>query len=93
MTSNSNNDKIIMYTTSWCPDCHRAKYFLDERGIDYINIDVEENEAGMAFVKQVNGGRRGVPTIVFPDGTLLVEPANAVLAAQLNVPDKMDFEW
>ncbi len=93
MTTKSTNDKIIMYTTSWCSDCHRAKHFLNERGIDYINIDVELSEAGMAFVKQINGGSRVVPTIVFPDGTLLVEPSNAALAAKLNAPEKMDFEW
>jgi len=87
------NRQIIMYTTRWCSDCHRAKYFLDEHGIDYIDIDVEKDEAGMIFVKKINGGRRVVPTIIFPDGELLVEPANAVLAAKLGVEDEADFEW
>lgn len=87
------NNKIIMYSTSWCPDCHRAKYLLDENGIDYINIDVEADEAALLFVKQLNAGRRVVPTIIFPDGLVLVEPSNAALAAKLNVADGPDFEW
>lgn len=72
--------QIIMYTTSWCSDCHRAKYLLDEYGVSYVNIDVEEDPEGLAFVKQVNNGLRVVPTIVFPDQTILVEPNNRELA-------------
>ena len=60
-------ENIIMYTTSWCSDCHRAKYLLDEHGIEYINIDVEQDEEGMDFVRRVNHGRRVVPTILFPE--------------------------
>lgn len=74
------NAEIVMYSTSWCPDCHRAKYLLDEYGVSYINIDVEEDPEGLAFVKQVNNGQRVVPTIVFPDNSILVEPSNAQLA-------------
>lgn len=81
-----NPNQIVMYTTSWCPDCHRAKYLLDEYGIPYITIDVEQDPAALAFVKEVNNGRRVVPTIVLPDQTILVEPSNALLA------EKVGFE-
>ncbi len=77
--------QIIMYTTSWCSDCYRAKYLLDEYGVPYVNIDVEENPEGLAFVLQVNDGRRVVPTIVFPDKTILVEPSNALLAEKVGI--------
>ena len=75
-----NNAQIIMYTTNWCPDCHRAKYLLDEYGIAYKEIDIEKDPVGLAFVKQVNNGNRVVPTILFPDNTILVEPSTAALA-------------
>jgi len=74
-----------MYTTSWCSDCYRARYLLDEYGIPYVNIDVEKNSEGMAFVLQVNNGQRIVPTIVFPDKTILVEPSNALLAEKAGI--------
>jgi mycoredoxin len=77
--------QIVMYTTSWCSDCYRAKYLLDEYGIPYVNIDVEENPEAMAFVKQVNQGNRVVPTIVFPDNTILVEPSSALLAQKVGI--------
>ena len=81
----NNAKQIIMYTTSWCSDCHRAKYLLDEYGVSYIAVDVEEDEAGLAFVKQVNNGNRVVPTIVFPDNTILVEPSNKRLAEKAGI--------
>lgn len=77
--------KIIVYSTSWCPDCHRTKYFLDDNEIDYTEIDVDEDEAGLAFVKRVNRGHRVVPTVVFTDGTIFVEPPDSALAAKLGV--------
>ena len=81
MTETENKDAhIVVYSTGWCADCHRAKYLLDEYGIPYIDIDVEQNPEGMAFVKQVNNGNRVVPTIVFPDKTILVEPSSTRLA-------------
>ena len=76
---------IVMYTTSWCADCHRAKFLLDEYGIEYVNIDVEENPAALEFVKKVNNGRRVVPTIIFPDDSMLVEPSNIELAEKMGI--------
>lgn len=81
------NQQIIMYTTSWCPDCHRSKHFLDENDITYIEHDVEEDKQALAFVLQVNNGNRVVPTIVFPDGSIHAEPPNSVLAEKLGLVD------
>ena len=81
----NNHAQIIMYTTSWCSDCYRAKYLLDEYGIPYVNIDIDNNSEGLDFVKQVNNGNRTVPTIVFPDNTILVEPSNALLAEKAGI--------
>jgi len=44
---------------------------------------VEQDPAALAFVQQVNNGRRVVPTIVLPDQTILVEPSNALLAEKM----------
>lgn len=77
--------KIVVYSTSWCPDCHRTKYLLDEYGIDYQEVDVDEDPEALAFVKRVNHGHRVVPTVVFTDGTIYVEPPNSALAAKLGL--------
>lgn len=76
-------DKIIMYSTDWCPDCRRAKNFLVENQIPFDEIDIDRNLEAEGIVRKLNNGNRSVPTIVFPDGTILVEPSNAQLAEKL----------
>src|ERR1043165_1193268 len=79
-------DTIVLYGTTWCPDCKRAKQFFGDQRIPYENVDIEQNPEAMAYVEQVNHGLRSIPTIVFPEGTVLVKPSNAQLAAQLGIP-------
>ena len=76
---------IVIYSTVWCPDCQRVKRFLGEQRVPYQNIDIETDPEAMAFVEQVNHGKRVIPTMVFPDGSLLVEPSNAELADKLGL--------
>ncbi len=76
---------IVVYGTTWCPDCRRSKQFLAEMRVPYRWVDIEQDPEAMALVERLNNGARVVPTIVFPDGTVLTEPSNAELAAQLGV--------
>lgn len=75
---------IVMYSTTWCPDCRRAKKFLDKKKVDYLDVDIEEDDKGRAFIMGINNGNRVVPTIVFPDGDVLFEPSTKVLKEKLN---------
>lgn len=72
-------DAVIVYGTQWCPDCRRAKRVLDDYHVVYEWIDVDANPDARAEVLRLNGGMRSVPTIVFPDGSLLVEPGEQEL--------------
>ena len=76
---------IQMYGTAWCPDCQRAKQFLSEQRIPYSFTDVDEDPAGRAMVEEVNDGKLIIPVLVFEDGSTLVEPSNADLAAKLGL--------
>ncbi|MBI3760842.1 MAG: FAD-dependent oxidoreductase, partial [Chloroflexi bacterium] len=80
--------QITVYSTVWCPDCKRAKQFFGEQRVPYVNIDIEQDADAMAFVEKVNHGMRSIPTIVFPDGSILVEPSNAQLAEKLGMQTK-----
>jgi len=79
------SEVITVYSTVWCPDCKRAKKFFNDHRIQYKNIDIEKDEEAMAFVEKVNDGNRVIPTIIFPDGSKLVEPSNAELAEKLDI--------
>lgn len=71
---------ITMYGAAWCPDCRRAKVFFDRHKIEYENVDIDEAPEATPFVKSLNNGKRIIPTIVFPNGDLLIEPSDAQLA-------------
>jgi glutaredoxin-like protein len=74
---------IKVYGTAWCPDCVRAKKVMDRHAIAYSWIDIADSAEARAYVEKINNGNRSVPTIVFPDGTVLVEPSNAELEKKL----------
>ncbi len=76
-------EQITLYGTSWCGDCRRARRLLAEKGVVYRDIDIDTDEKAEAFVKQINQGNRSVPTILFPDGSHLVEPDNFTLTQKL----------
>jgi thioredoxin reductase (NADPH) len=80
--------KLTMYGAPWCGDCKRAKKFLGEQRVHYTWVDVEHDAEGLALVERVNNGKRIIPTLVFPDGSMLVEPSNAELAAKLGLQTK-----
>jgi mycoredoxin len=77
--------QIVMYTTEYCSDCMRAKKFFAANNIPYIRIGLEGNAEATEFVMQVNRGYRSVPTIIFPDGSVLVEPNWEELKAKTSV--------
>ena len=74
--------QIVMYTTEYCSDCHRAKAFFEANGIKYLRVGLEGNHEATEFVINVNKGKRSVPTIIFPDGGVLVEPSWEELRAK-----------
>ena len=58
--------QIVMYTTSWCPYCERAKHLLREKGQSWTEIDIEAEPARRGeMVKR--SGRTTVPQIFIGD--------------------------
>jgi thioredoxin reductase (NADPH) len=78
--------KVTVYGAYWCPDCRRSKKFLGEQFVPYKWVDIEQNRDGEMFVLEKNMGKRIIPTIVFEDGSFLVEPTNAEVAKKLGLP-------
>ncbi|MCC6453660.1 MAG: glutaredoxin family protein [Caldilineaceae bacterium] len=74
---------IVMYTTAWCVDCWRAKQVMDSMQVEYTEIDIAEDPDAVELVMQLNRGNRSVPTIIFPDGTVMTEPRTTALVEKL----------
>lgn len=79
------NEPIVIYGTTWCPDCQRAKTFFGEHRVYYSWVDVDRDAEALAHIEKLNNGSRSVPTIVFPDGDIMVEPSNEELATKLEL--------
>jgi len=78
--------QIRIYTTRWCPDCRRAKYFLSLRNVHYEEINIEEAPAAEAFVRRANHGKAKVPTFEVNGRTFHCSPYDPdKLARELNL--------
>lgn len=74
---------LTVYTTSWCPFSRRLVTDLDRAGIQYTDIDVDEDLDAAKVVQSLNNGNRTVPTVVFADGSSLTNPPLASVRAKL----------
>lgn len=78
---------VTVYGTSWCSDCRSTKRFLKERGVEFREINIDEEEDAEALVLRVNNGRRKVPTIEVDGRYFACSPFDPYqLAKELNVP-------
>ena len=75
---------VVMYGTSWCSDCRQTKKVLEKRGVDYAWVDVEKKKGAREEMLRLNGGDRRVPTILFSDGSVLVDPTTPQLNERLD---------
>jgi mycoredoxin len=67
--------EFVMFSTDWCGYCKRLKSQLNESGIAFREINIEQEMSYAPFVEKVNGGNRVVPTLLFSDGAALTNPS------------------
>lgn len=77
--------EITIYGTTWCGGSRRARLLFERHGISYQWVDIDRDPAAAEFVEKANRGYRSVPTIVWPDGSMLVEPSETELAKKLGI--------
>ena len=76
------DSKVKVYGADWCGPTTLAREHLDELGVTYQYIDVEEDPAASAWVKQQNNGKEKKPTIDI-DGDVVTNPSPTELEAAL----------
>lgn len=74
---------IMVYASPYCGDTRRARRMLDELQVSYEFVDIRQDQEAARLVEEINQGYRSSPTIVFPDGSVLVEPSDGTLRAKL----------
>jgi thioredoxin reductase (NADPH) len=70
----------------WSPQSYDTRDFLSRNQIPYRWIDVEQDEAMLAIALGANGGDPSrLPVVLLADGTALVAPSHAELAAKVGL--------
>jgi thioredoxin reductase (NADPH) len=77
--------EVTVFGAPWCPDCRRAKKFLGEQRIPYAWVDIDQDEAGLRHVEELQKVGRTIPTVVFDGKDVLVDPTNEELAHKLGL--------
>jgi len=75
---------VIMYCTPWCPDCRRARTWLQERGITWTEINIARDRAAAERVRGWANGNETTPTFNIR-GRIIVDFDKAKLAEALGV--------
>jgi len=80
-------EQITLYGTSWCVDCRRAKQFLRDRGVEFTEVNIDEEPDAEELVMSVNGGRRKVPTIKVGERYFASSPFDPYqISTELKIP-------
>lgn len=79
--------EITVYGNPWCGDCRRAKKFLQDRGVVFHEVNVDENPEAIELVMRVNDGRRKIPTFEVDGRYFSSSPFDATqIAEELKIP-------
>ena len=77
-------NNLKFYSTEWCGDCVRSKKLLEKMNIPYEEIDIDFDKEAYKKVSKLQNTKPRIPTIVFEDGTFLVEPTDVELLEKIN---------
>ena len=61
----SREKSVVLYSTSWCGFCRKARNYLRQHKISFAEYDVEKSEKGRRDYQELNG--HGVPIILVGD--------------------------
>lgn len=59
--------EVTVYTAPWCGWCRKTLAWLDERGVDYVNKDIEADDDWAEELEERSGGH-SIPYVLI-DGT------------------------
>jgi len=82
-------DKVLLFSTSWCPHCRTARQWLESNGVPFEEKDVEGDPAAQRLLAEL-GRKQGIPDhmlssvpILYARGQLILGFNQAELARLL----------
>ncbi len=93
MDNTGEKSPLIVYGHYRCTHAPRFIRLLDERDIDYEWRDVHDEPRFGDELRQLTGGDLTVPTLVFSDGTVMVDPWLDDVLEKLRPPLPRLFAW
>lgn len=63
--------EVILYCTPWCGACRRARNYLDELGVEYVEVNISQDRAAASRVRGWANGNESTPTF-YVNGTIIV---------------------
>jgi glutaredoxin len=64
--------EMVMYCTPWCPDCRQARAYLNEHGVQYVEVNIFRDREAAQQVRNWTGGFETTPTFNI-HGTIVVD--------------------
>ena len=62
--------KLVVYSTTWCPDCHRLKRVLADRHLEFSEVDIDADPAAAERLRKATG-RTAIPFVQVDGGPLV----------------------
>ncbi len=69
---------VKIYGTDWCEETQQTLSHLDELGVKYEYLNLDDDEKAAAWVRHQNDGKEQKPTIDI-GGIIMTNPSNADL--------------
>jgi mycoredoxin len=76
-------EQLVVYGADWCPDVRRTRRLLDQSDVPYRYVDIDDDAQARETVRRLQHGGRRIPTLLWADGSHLVEPGDDELRAHL----------
>ena len=72
-------DGVVLYATEWCGYCRKARRFLQENDIPFVEYDIEKSAEGRRQYEALNG--RGIPLLKVKGTVIRGYSPEAIMAA------------
>jgi len=82
---------VTFFGTAWCPDCRRAKSFLNDNNVNYQYIDIDKYDWATQEVEKINNGKRIIPTLIINEKPYS-NPNNTILREVLGIDFKREHK-